>query len=107
VLCCHPVNCTGHPAASVPGGASSGLSVGMQIIGRRYADGDMFAVRRGWRMFARGLRATRHTSRDCQHRSNTRSRRPMERHPPIVEVRTSLKPEAMRHFDGGWRGVTY
>ncbi|MBQ7535175.1 MAG: amidase [Stomatobaculum sp.] len=38
-------NFTGHPAASVPAGLSeTGLPVGMQIIGRKFRDGDVFAA---------------------------------------------------------------
>lgn len=40
----YPVNFTGHPAASIPAGLVNGLPVGMQIIGRRYADLDVFAA---------------------------------------------------------------
>ena len=40
----YPVNFTGHPAASIPAGMADGLPVGMQIIGRRYADSDVFAA---------------------------------------------------------------
>jgi amidase/aspartyl-tRNA(Asn)/glutamyl-tRNA(Gln) amidotransferase subunit A len=40
----YPVNFSGHPAASIPAGMARGLPVGMQIIGRRYADGDVLAA---------------------------------------------------------------
>lgn len=40
-----PFNWTGHPAASVPAGLTDdGLPVGMQVVGRRYADDDVFAA---------------------------------------------------------------
>jgi amidase/aspartyl-tRNA(Asn)/glutamyl-tRNA(Gln) amidotransferase subunit A len=38
------INFTGHPAASIPAGLADGLPVGMQIIGKRYADADVFAA---------------------------------------------------------------
>ncbi len=40
----YPVNFTGHPAASIPAGMAEGFPVGMQIIGRRYADSDVLAA---------------------------------------------------------------
>ena len=39
------INFTGHPAASIPAGMAHGkLPVGMQIIGRRYADADVLTA---------------------------------------------------------------
>ncbi len=41
----YPINFTGHPAASIPAGlAGGGLPVGMQIVGRRWADADVLAA---------------------------------------------------------------
>jgi amidase len=40
----YPVNFSGHPAASIPAGMARGLPVGMQLIGRRYADDDVLAA---------------------------------------------------------------
>lgn len=41
----YPLNFSGNPAASIPAGMTAeGLPVGMQIIGRRYADLDVFAA---------------------------------------------------------------
>ena len=41
----YPINYTGHPAASIPAGLAEGhLPVGMQIVGRRYADSDVLAA---------------------------------------------------------------
>jgi len=34
-----PFDVTGHPAATVPAGMSSGLPVGMMLIGRHWEDG--------------------------------------------------------------------
>jgi amidase/aspartyl-tRNA(Asn)/glutamyl-tRNA(Gln) amidotransferase subunit A len=59
------VNFTGHPAASIPAGMSrEGLPVGMQIIGRRYADGDVLAASAAFER----LRPWRDNYRICQER---------------------------------------
>lgn len=43
----YPVNFTGHPAASIPAGfTDDGLPVGLQVVGRPYADADVIAVSR-------------------------------------------------------------
>jgi Asp-tRNA(Asn)/Glu-tRNA(Gln) amidotransferase A subunit family amidase len=43
----HPFNFTGHPAASVPAGFTpSGLSVGLQIVGRRFMDENVISIMR-------------------------------------------------------------
>ncbi|CAD7694872.1 unnamed protein product [Ostreobium quekettii] len=59
----HPFNFTGHPAASVPAGLSaSGLPVGIQVVGRRFADeqersmSEESALRPGpWRLLVVGI----------------------------------------------------
>jgi Asp-tRNA(Asn)/Glu-tRNA(Gln) amidotransferase A subunit family amidase len=41
----YPFNFTGHPAASVPAGfTDEGLPIGMQIVGRRFADDTVLAA---------------------------------------------------------------
>jgi len=60
----YPFNFTGHPAASIPAGLADGLPVGMQIIGRRYADADVFAASAAFER----LRPWVDTYKICQHR---------------------------------------
>lgn len=41
----YPFNFTGHPAASIPAGfTAAGAPVGLQVVGRRFADGDVLAA---------------------------------------------------------------
>jgi amidase len=41
----YPINLSPHPAASIPAGMAAGrLPVGMQLVGRRYADADVLAA---------------------------------------------------------------
>jgi len=39
-----PFNFSGHPVASIPAGFVDGLPIGMQIVGRRHADGEVLAA---------------------------------------------------------------
>ena len=61
----YPINFTGHPAASVPAGLAEGRwPVGMQIVGRRWADADVLAASA---VFER-LRPWRDSYRRCTER---------------------------------------
>jgi amidase/aspartyl-tRNA(Asn)/glutamyl-tRNA(Gln) amidotransferase subunit A len=58
------LNFTGHPAASIPAGMADGLPVGMQIVGRRYADSDVLAASAAFER----LRPWHDTYRACANR---------------------------------------
>ena len=61
------INFTGHPAASIPAGLSaSGLPIGMQIIGRRYADSDVLTASAAYER----LRPWHDTYQRCIDRTN-------------------------------------
>jgi Amidase len=55
----YPATFSGHPAASIPAGMAEGdLPVGMQLIGRRYADTDLLSASAALSACARGVTAT-------------------------------------------------
>ncbi len=54
-------NFSGHPSASIPAGMAEGLPVGMQLIGRRYADDDVLAASAAFER----VRPWQHTYQDC------------------------------------------
>ena len=61
------INFTGHPAASIPAGLSkSGLPIGMQIIGQRYADSDVLAASAAYE----SLRPWHDTYQVCSNRTD-------------------------------------
>jgi amidase/aspartyl-tRNA(Asn)/glutamyl-tRNA(Gln) amidotransferase subunit A len=66
----YPFNFTGHPAASIPAGLADGLPVGMQIVGRRYADADVFAASAAFEQ----LQPWSHTYGTCAARSLSQPR---------------------------------
>ena len=43
-ICTIPVNLAGLPAVSIPSGFSNGLPVGMQLIGKPWAEGTLLQV---------------------------------------------------------------
>ncbi len=58
-------NFSGHPSASIPAGMSSGLPVGLQIIGPRYGDAQVFTASAVFEQ----LRPWHNTYRACAERS--------------------------------------
>lgn len=58
-------NFTGHPAASIPAGLVDNLPVGMQIIGRRFADLDVFTASATFEQ----LKSWQESYRICQNRN--------------------------------------
>lgn len=72
------INFSGHPAASTPAGMADGLPVGMQVIGRRYADADVLATSAAFEQ----IRPWRDTYARCAVRP--------------LNARTVIKPPAAR-----------
>ena len=61
----YPINFSGHPAASIPAGVTeTGLPVGMQLVGKRYADQDVLTASAVFEQ----LRPWYHTYEICESR---------------------------------------